>query len=125
MLTKIITDLDVELFASLSGDKNPLHMSEDFAKKTIFGKKIVHGNFIISLFAGMIASNFPGPGSFIISQEFKFVSPVYVNSRLELVLTLEEYNIRANIFYISALCLSNNRLCVKGVFKLSKVKNDD
>ena len=57
----VITEDDIQRFAEVSGDFNPLHMSDDFAAKTIFGKRIAHGALTASYISGILGNNLPGP----------------------------------------------------------------
>lgn len=80
-----ITQDIVNSFAEVSGDKNPIHLDEDYAKETKFGKKIVHGMLLGSFFSKLIAKEYPGPGSVYISQNMQFVHPVYVEDTVTVI----------------------------------------
>jgi len=79
----------VSRFAELSGDKNPIHIDEDFARNSIFGKPIVHGMLIASLFSKILGNNLPGEGSIYLGQSLRFIKPVFVNGKvtIEVVIT--------------------------------------
>jgi 3-hydroxybutyryl-CoA dehydratase len=83
---KKITNEDVLAFADLSGDVNPVHLSDDFAAKTIFKKRIAHGFLTGSLFSTVLGTKLPGPGCIYLSQSMKFRAPVYIGD--EVVATL-------------------------------------
>ena len=86
--TKIKIDSElVNNFANLTGDKNPIHLDEDFAKTTIFGKPIAHGMLLSSFFSNLIATEYPGPGSIYLSQSLKFKKPCYVGDTVIVSLT--------------------------------------
>lgn len=68
---------DVNSFAEISGDKNPLHLDEAFAKKTIFGKRIIHGYLGASIFSKVFATDFPGEGTIYLKQDLKFLGPMF------------------------------------------------
>ena len=68
-ISKKITDLDVVQFSKITGDNNPLHLDEEYAKKSIFGERIVHGVLTLGLISSVIANRLPGSGSILISQE--------------------------------------------------------
>lgn len=76
--SKTVTEADLLLFAGVSGDTNPLHLSEDFAKTTLFGGRIVHGMLTASLISTLIGTRLPGPGCIYMSQSLKFVAPVRI-----------------------------------------------
>ncbi|MEL6828145.1 MAG: MaoC family dehydratase, partial [Pseudomonadota bacterium] len=62
----VITEKDIELFAEVSGDRNPLHMDEEFAKQTMFGQRIAHGALTASYISGILGNDLPGPGSIFV-----------------------------------------------------------
>ena len=77
-LIHTITEKDLLLFAYVTGDTNPLHLNESYAKTTQFGQRIVHGMFSASLVASAIGTQLPGPGTIFRGQEMKFQQPVFV-----------------------------------------------
>ncbi len=77
-IRKTVENEDVIGFAELSGDHNPIHLSEHFARKTRFGGRIVHGLYTASLISGVIGMRLPGPGAVYISQTLNFLGPVKI-----------------------------------------------
>jgi len=80
---KVITEKDVELFGEVSGDMNPAHFDEEYAKNTIFKRRIAHGMLCASLFSTILGTKLPGYGTIYLSQEVKFLAPVYFGDTLE------------------------------------------
>ena len=76
--TKTFTADDVETFARLTGDRNPLHFDEDFARRTPPGRLIVHGGLTTGLFNALVAEVLPGPGSVFLHQEWDYPAPAYI-----------------------------------------------
>lgn len=74
---KTISETDVYLFAGISGDFNPLHVDEEYAKTTEFGKRIAHGGLAASLVANILGMKLPGLGTVALEVTQKFRSPVY------------------------------------------------
>ncbi len=72
------TAADVEAFAALSGDHNPLHFDADFAQSTRFGRLIIHGGLTTALFNALVAEELPGPGSVFLHQDWDYPAPVYI-----------------------------------------------
>ena len=77
-----LTRRHVETFAELSGDYNPLHFDEDFARRTKFGALVVQGGLTTGLLHAIVAMDVPGPGSVFLSQQWKFTAPVYVDDTI-------------------------------------------
>jgi len=86
-LTKTITESDVSRFAELSMDYNPVHLEEEFARKTRFKGRIVHGMLTASLVSAVIGTVLPGKNTIYLGQNLKFTAPVYpgdtVTARVE------------------------------------------
>ncbi len=81
-LRKTITAGDVDLFADLSLDKNPVHLDEAFAGKTRFGKRIAHGMLSASLISAVVGTKIPGYGAIYMLQSLRFLKPVYLGETL-------------------------------------------
>ena len=75
-LRKVITDRDIELFAEVSTDHNPVHMDEEFAQQTRFEGRIAHGMLSAGLISAVIGEQLPGHGTIYMSQTLKFMAPV-------------------------------------------------
>ncbi|MBH0238187.1 MaoC family dehydratase [Methylobrevis albus] len=75
---KTVLDSDVIGFAQISGDHNPIHLSEHFAARTRFGGRIAHGLYTASLISAVLGMRLPGPGAVYLSQTLKFRAPVRI-----------------------------------------------
>jgi len=84
----IVTDDMVHKFAEVSGDRNPIHIDDEYASKSIFGKRIVHGMLLSSFFSKMIAETYPGKGSIYLNQSLNFKNPCYVNDEVTITIKL-------------------------------------
>lgn len=80
--TKIIQEEDIQAFAKLSGDYNPIHVNAEYAKSTIFKQRIAHGMISASLISAVLGMHLPGPGAVYMSQEVKFRKPVFIGDKL-------------------------------------------
>ena len=81
-LTKTITEEDLNHFIAITGDENPLHIDESFAKQTFFGQRIAHGMLSASLFSTLVGMHIPGIGAIYKSQTLEFLLPVFIGDTL-------------------------------------------
>lgn len=89
-ISKTISSQDVYDFADLVMDHNPLHVNEDFAKKSQFGQRLVHGAFSSCLISAVLGMKLPGPGALYVSQTSNFKKPVFIGSTLTAKATVTE-----------------------------------
>ena len=87
-LSKTISSSDVVGFAQLTGDRNPIHLSEHFAAKTSFGGRIAHGLYTASLISAVLGTRLPGPGAIYVSQTLNFRAPVRIGDQVEVASAL-------------------------------------
>ena len=92
--SKTISETDMYLFAGITGDFNPLHINEDYAKTTIFKGRVAHGILTAGLISAALGTKLPGPGSIYLSQTLKFKAPVKIGdtitAEVEVVEKIEE-----------------------------------
>ena len=81
---------DIVRFAELSGDFNPIHIDENYAKTQGFPGAIAHGDFSMALISALIATELPGPGTIFISYNIQFLQPVVVGDRVTVEVEIEE-----------------------------------
>jgi len=97
-MTKVFSEEDVFLFAGITGDRNPVHISKEFAAKTRFGERIVHGLLTAGLISAVIGMKLPGPGCLYLSQTLSFLAPVKIGdeitARAEIVEVISEKRLR-------------------------------
>lgn len=91
-LTRVFTAADVEAFARLSGDDNPLHLDAAYAATTRFGRPIVHGALLGGLISALLGTRLPGPGTIYLSQSASFRAPAYVGESVTAGVQVEEVN---------------------------------
>ena len=75
-LRKVVTDQDIEMFADISTDRNPVHLDDDYARDTIFAGRIAHGMLTAGLISAVIGEQLPGHGTVYLGQSLKFLAPV-------------------------------------------------
>ena len=105
MLNKTFSEKEVEEFAKVSTDDNPIHLDKEYAASTVFGQRIVHGLLVSSLFSGLIGGKLPGHGSVYLGQTLSFKAPVYINE--EIKVSVEVIKIREDkpIITLKTLCI--------------------
>ncbi len=109
--SQTITDSDIKAFAGLSGDHNPVHVSDIYAEQSRFGKRIAHGLMSAGFFSALFGTRLPGPGCVYVSQSLQFKRPVYINDTV--VATVEVIRIdreRRRVFF--------NTECTVGIKKV-------
>ena len=88
--SRLITHREVEVFAAVSGDHNPLHLDPDYAATTDFGECIAHGMLTGALISATIAMQLPGPGAVYLGQSIQFRAPVFLGDTLTVELTVTD-----------------------------------
>jgi 3-oxoacyl-[acyl-carrier protein] reductase len=86
---KTIYAQDVDSFAVISGDSNPLHMDEDFARRTNLGRRVVHGMLLASYVSRLVGTHCPGSGALWSQQSFRWQSPVFIGDRIHIKLLVK------------------------------------
>jgi acyl dehydratase len=81
---------EVNRFAEVTGDKNPVHTNAEYAAKTMFKRPIMHGMLSASLFSKVFGTLFPGEGTIYLKQTLNFLKPMYVDTTYEAVFTVKE-----------------------------------
>ncbi len=118
-LQKTVENEDVIGFAELSGDHNPIHLSEHFARKTRFGERIVHGLYTASLISAVIGMRLPGPGSVYISQTLNFRGPVKIGDVVDVSVEVIELTEKGRRVRLLCECKVDGRIVVDGEGVLS------
>ena len=88
--TKTITETDVYMFAGVTGDLNPAHLNEEYAKNTMFKGRIAHGMLGAGLISAVLGMYLPGPGTIYMKQDLKFLAPVRFNDTITATCTVKE-----------------------------------
>jgi 3-hydroxybutyryl-CoA dehydratase len=100
--SKTCTEQDVQLFAIVSGDQNPIHLDETYAQTTQFGQRIAHGMYTGALVSAALATQLPGPGTIYLGQELKFRAPVFIGDTVTVELEVE--TVREDKAIVGLLC---------------------
>ncbi len=107
-LTKTITDDDIRAFAELTGDNNPVHLDEEFARASRFGRRIAHGMLSAGLISAVLANKLPGTGTVYLSQSLTFVAPVYPGDTITARVTVIKIREDKPIMTLETVCTNQN-----------------
>ncbi|MHA1379639.1 MAG: MaoC family dehydratase [Candidatus Helarchaeota archaeon] len=116
--TKTVTQTDDAMFAGISGDFNPVHIDEEYAKTTMFKTRIVHGAYTVSLISAVIGMKLPGPGCIYGSQTIKFTNPVHFGDTVTAVAEVIEKKDKGKRLIIKTQVIKDN--CVYDAGKYPK-----
>jgi 3-hydroxybutyryl-CoA dehydratase len=116
---RTVSNEDVIGFAELSGDRNPIHLSEHFARKTRFGGRIVHGLYTASLISALIGMRLPGPGSVYISQNLNFRGPVKIGDVVTVSVEVAELSAKGRRVRLHCECVVEGQVVLDGEGVLS------
>jgi 3-hydroxybutyryl-CoA dehydratase len=89
-LSHEVTAADAAGFAQLTGDRNPIHLSEEYAANSQFQRRIAHGMYTASLISAVLGTRLPGPGVIYISQTLNFRAPVFIGDRVDVKVEIAE-----------------------------------
>lgn len=87
LIERTMTAAEVDTFGYLSGDLNPLHMDEEFARRTPFGRRVVHG-LLTGALVSTTHTRLTGPGFAYVGQELKFLGPVFIGDKVSVEVTV-------------------------------------
>ncbi len=111
---KTVTDADICLFAGLSGDTNPVHLNDAFAKETMFKGRIAHGMFGASLISAVFGTKMPGPGCIYVSQSLKFKAPVRVGDTMIARVTVTKLHEKKKFVEFETVVLVGEKAVIEG-----------
>lgn len=81
-MSKTVSETDIYLFAGITGDFNPAHVDEEYARKTFFGTRIAHGLLTAGFISAVMGCRLPGPGAVYMRQELSFIGPVRIGDTI-------------------------------------------
>ncbi|HEX8475912.1 MAG TPA: MaoC family dehydratase [Pyrinomonadaceae bacterium] len=106
-MSKTITDEDIRVFAYLTGDHNPVHLDDEYAAGTRFGRRIAHGMLSASLISALLANELPGRGTVYLSQSLQFVAPVYPGDTVTARVTVTKIRDDKPIATLETVCFNH------------------
>ncbi|HLM25056.1 MAG TPA: MaoC family dehydratase [Pyrinomonadaceae bacterium] len=114
-ITKTIEQADIDAFAGVTGDHNPVHVDEEFAKTTRFGRRIAHGMLTASLISSVLANKLPGEGSVYLGQTLQFIAPVFPGDEITARVTVKEIREDKPILKLETICINQrNEIVIRG-----------
>ncbi|WP_111558617.1 MaoC family dehydratase [Paracoccus sediminilitoris] len=113
-LQKEITDQDIQMFATVSTDHNPVHLDDDYAQDTIFEGRIAHGMLTAGLISAVIGEQLPGHGTVYLGQTLKFLAPVRPGDMVRAEVTVETIDHSKRRVTLATRCLVGDRVVLKG-----------
>lgn len=116
--SQTISDADIKGFSGVSGDKNPVHMNDEYAKQSRFKKRIAHGLMLASYFSALFGTKLPGEGCVYTAQNLKFLQPVYIGDTVyaEVVVTAIDMVKRRVSF--DTLCRVKGEIVISGTAEI-------
>ena len=113
-LTKIVTDRDIELFAAVSTDHNPVHLDEAFAQGTMFKGRIAHGMLSAGLISAVIGEQLPGHGTVYLAQSLKFRAPVRPDDVVTAEVTVTAIDVARRRVTLETRCRVGDTVVIEG-----------
>ena len=107
-LSRKVTGEDIRKMADISGNYNLIHIDEEYAKRTVFGKVIAHGIFGVGMISALLGNTLPGDGTIILSEEFRFLKPIYAGDYITAEVTVSEIFRNKERVLMAAVCRNQN-----------------
>jgi 3-hydroxybutyryl-CoA dehydratase len=111
---KTVTEADVLMFAAVSCDINAIHVSEEYAKTTIFGGRIAHGMLSVGFISAVLANKLPGPGTVYLGQTLRFRAPVRPGDTVTATVTVREVNVEKKRAILDSICTVDGKVVIEG-----------
>ena len=114
----VITESMLDDFAKLSGDNNPLHMDENYAKSNNFENRVCHGMLLASFFSRLVGMYIPGENALYFSQSLKFQYPCFVNDRIKIHGEVIDKSLATKIITLKTTISKDKHQIVDGIGKV-------
>lgn len=112
--SKTVTDADIVMFAGVSGDTNPVHISQEFAEQTMFKGRIAHGILSAGFISAAFGTKLPGPGCIYLSQNLRFRAPVKIGDTVTARVTVKQMDMERRRVTFDTTCTVRERVVVDG-----------
>ena len=107
-VTRTISESDVYLFAGITGDLNPAHTNEEYAKKTHFKTRIAHGMLSSGLISAVLGMKLPGPGTIYTGQTLKFLAPVHIGDTITATAEIQSLDLDRTRVVLTTTCTNQD-----------------
>lgn len=114
-LTRHVDDAAVRAFAEVSGDFNPLHLDEEYARRTPFRGRIAHGALIASFLSGVLGNELPGPGAIFVRMDIGFQRPVRIGDTLVAKATVQAIDFKTRIVTMDCACTVGDEVAMTAI----------
>ena len=108
----VVTEMLIEEMAKISNDYNPIHMSDEFARNSIFGKRIAHGLVCEALVSSLIVNKLPGAGAIFLNISFTFRKPVFIEDTITVTGTIKSIDHERDIMILEIICNNQDDIIV-------------
>jgi 3-hydroxybutyryl-CoA dehydratase len=102
--SKTVSEADIYLFAGVTGDLNPAHIDEQYAKGTFFKTRIAHGSLLAGFISAVMGTILPGPGTVYVRQELNFLAPAHIGDTVTAVVEVTELDEAKNRVHLRTFC---------------------
>ena len=106
--SKTISESDIYTYAGITGDLNPAHIDEEYAKKTFFKARIAHGMLLAGFISAVVGTKLPGPGTIYVKQELNFLAPVHIGDTITARAEVSEIAKENNRVRMHTVCVNQN-----------------
>ena len=123
-ITRVVGMAEIEAFASVSGDTNPLHLDDAFARGTAFGGRIAHGLLAASFLSAVMGTRLPGPGAIYMTQSLRFRRPVRIGDPVTARVTVKALDASKGHAVLTTVCQVNGKTVIDGEATVSVPRRD-
>ena len=111
---RTVTETDIVQYSQISGDDNPLHVNEEFAKQTVFKGRIAHGMLTCGYISAVLGTKLPGPGCAYLNQNLNFRAPVRIGDTVQTRITVKDVDPETNNVICEAVCSIGEKVVIDG-----------
>ena len=107
-VAKTVSESDIYLYAGITGDFNPAHIDEEYAKGTFFKTRIAHGMLLAGFISTVVGNRLPGPGTIYVKQELNFLAPVHMGDTITARVEVTEMIVEKNRIKLKTTCVNQD-----------------